>query len=143
MAGTGRKPFETTELTQFGVDSRRLRPPDCLGEPQKRAFIDLVGTCPIAQFRRSDLPLLARWAELVVLAETAAHHLTGDGAVAEGKRSPWFDVHQGASRELRALSLRLQLGPRARSPKAPKVQPAPVSYYDRMRLEGGLDADAN
>src|SRR5262249_5921362 len=30
MAGTGRKPYETTEVAHFGAESGRLQPPDCL-----------------------------------------------------------------------------------------------------------------
>ena len=44
------------------------------------------------------------------------------------------------SRELRLLSQRLQLGPRGRTPKAPKTLPGCVSYYERMALgEDGYD----
>jgi phage terminase small subunit len=143
MAGTGRKPFETTEIAPFGVESRRLRPPDCLGELQQRAFLDLVTSCPVNQFRRSDLSLLCRWAELTVMAETAAFHLGADGMVIETKEgskvSPWFAVHRDCTRELRSLSQRLQIGPRGRTWKAPKVKPGTVSYYERMQLEGQLD----
>jgi hypothetical protein len=139
MAGTGRKSFETTELASYGA-GRRLAPPDCLGKLQKRAFIDLVASCPAAQFRRSDVGLLCRWAELTVMAETAVFHLGADGMVtADGKVSPWFAIHRDVARELRLLSLRLQIGPRGRTPKAPKTEAAPLSYYERMRLEGDLD----
>jgi hypothetical protein len=136
MARTGRQPFETTEVTPFGIGNRRLQPPDTLGELQKRAFLDLVTSCPAGQFRRCDLPLLTRWAELDVLAATAAFHLEADGAVVDGKLSPWFSIHRDVTRELRSLSQRLQIGPRGRSPKAPKVKPGNVSYYERQALEG-------
>jgi len=81
MARTGRKPYETTDVMPFGANSRRLQPPDCLGELQKRAFVDLVCSVPRSQFRASDLPLLCRYAEIVVMAETAAFHLGADGMV--------------------------------------------------------------
>jgi hypothetical protein len=144
MAGSGRKSFETTDMVPFGVDSRRLQPPDCLGELQKRAFIDLICSVPRSQFRRCDLSLLCRWSELTVMAETAAFHLGADGMVTEkGTVSPWFAVHRDCTRELRALSQRLQIGPRGRTPKAPKTLPGSVSYYERMRLEGELDDGPN
>jgi hypothetical protein len=80
------------------------------------------------------------------MAETAAFELQQGGMVVTGKEgpkvSPWFAIHRDATRELRALSQRLQIGPRGRTWKAPKTKPAPVSYYERMRLEGQLD-DAN
>src|SRR6516225_4878524 len=131
----GRPPHETTDITPFGAESGRLRPPDCLGELQRRAFVDLVTSCPAAQFRRCDLSLLCRWAELTVIAEQAAFELQQQGIVVEGKPSPWFAIHRDATRELRALSQRLQLGPRGRTPKAPKTVAGHVSYYERMLLE--------
>jgi hypothetical protein len=139
----GRPPHETTDVTPFGVKSGRLRPPGHLGELQKRAFLDLVTTCPRSQFMAADIPLLCRWAELTVMAEQAAVALDRDGMVVGGqhgpKVSPWFAIHRDATRELRALSQRLQLGPRGRAPKAPKTRAGPVSYYERMDLEGDSD----
>src|SRR5260370_18734318 len=141
MERTGRKPYSTTEMVQFGLGTRRLSPPDCLNELQRQSFINLVTSCPAGQFRRCDLPLLARWSELDVLAATAAFHLQADGAVTADRRlSPWFQVHRACTRELRALSQRLQLGPRGRSPRAPKTLPGSVSYYETAAL-GGDDHD--
>jgi phage terminase small subunit len=135
-----RKSYETTDVVPFGVDSRRLQPPDCLGELQKRAFVDLVCSVPRSQFRASDLPLLCRYAEIVVMAETAAFHLGADGMVtADGQVSPWFRIHRDLTRELRTLGQRLQLDPRARAKKAPKTLPASASFYERMNLEGSWD----
>jgi hypothetical protein len=146
MAG-GRRPYETTDVTPFGVENRRLRPPDCLGDLQKRAFVDLVTSCPTTQFRRCDLPLLCRWAELTIMAEQAAFEMQQGGMVVTGKEgprvSPWFTIHRDATRELRALSQRLQLGPRGRTPKAPKTVAGRVSYYEMMDLEGDADDAAN
>jgi phage terminase small subunit len=131
----------------FGIGNRRLRPPDCLGVLQKRAFIDLVTSCPVSQFQRSDLSLLCRWAELTVMAEQAVLEMQKEGMVVTGqhgpKVSPWFAIHRDATRELRALSQRLQLGPRGRAPKAPKTVAGCVSYYERMDLEGDSDDAAN
>jgi phage terminase small subunit len=142
----GRPPHETTDIAPFGVESGRLRPPGHLGEQQKRAFIDLVTTCPRSQFVAADIPLLCRWAELIVMAEKAVLEMQREGMVVDGqhgpKVSPWFAIHRDATRELRALSQRLQLGPRGRAPKAPKTTAARVSYYERMDLEGDSD-DAN
>jgi len=134
MARTGRKPYETAEVVPFGVESRRLQPPDCLGELQKRAFLDLVCSVPASQFRKCDVALLCRWSELTVIAEQAAFELQQGGMVVDGKASPWFAIYRDATRELRLLSQRLQLGPRGRSPKAPKTKPGTVSYYERAAL---------
>jgi len=139
----GRPPHETTDITPLGVGIGRLRPPDCLGELQRRAFVDLVTSCPVSQFQRSDVGLLCRWAELTVMAEQAVLEMQKEGMVVTGqhgpKVSPWFAIYRDATRELRALSQRLQLGPRGRAPKAPKTVAGRVSYYDRMDLEGDSD----
>jgi len=45
--------------------------PASLGEPEKRASLDLILSVPLEQFQASDLPLLARWSELTVMAEMA------------------------------------------------------------------------
>ena len=143
----GRPPHETTDVMPYGVESRRLRPPASLGELQKRVFVELVTSCPVSQFRRSDVGLLCRWSELTVMAEQAARELEQGGMVVTGqhgpKTSPWFSIYRDAVRELRSLSQRLQLGPRGRTPRAPKTLAARTSYYDVMDLvEGGHD-DAN
>jgi hypothetical protein len=139
---TGRKPHETLDIVPYGSDRRRLRPPDNLSEPERRAFADLVLSCPISQFQVADLPLICRYAELTVMAETAARELVAGGMVtADGRVSPWFAIHERATKGLTALALRLRLGPQSRAKKAPKTRPGPVSYYDRMTLEGERGED--
>src|SRR5262249_31386745 len=136
----GRKPFITTDVAPYGMGKERLRPPDTLGEPEKRAFVDLVLSVPASQFRKCDLPLLCRWSQLTVMAEQAAGERQAQGMVVDGKQSPWFAIHQSACRELRALAGRLKLGPSSRVSRAPKTLPAGnISYYERMRLAGELD----
>jgi hypothetical protein len=141
MAATGRRPYESTDLTLYGTESARLRPPATLGEPEKRAFLDLVTTTPPGQFQPSDLPLLIRWAELTVMCEQARGELAVHGMVVtddKGKASvsPWFTIHAQATKALTGLALRLRLGPQSRASKAPKKIAGPVSYFERMELEG-------
>jgi hypothetical protein len=96
-----------------------------------------VLSCPISQFQPADLPLLCRWAELTIMAERAAGELaTGGMVTADGRVSPWFAIHERATKGLTALALRLRLGPQSRAKKAPKSKAGPVSYYERMTLEG-------
>jgi hypothetical protein len=141
----GRRPFGSVEITGYAGASRRLSPPECLGDLQKAAFIDLVSSAPASQFRPSDVGLLCRYAELTVMAEQAAFELQQQGMVtAKGRVSPWFAVHNAATRELRMLSQRLHLGPRSRTLKAVKTETGRApSYYERMALEGFDDADTN
>lgn len=135
MAKTGRKPFETTDVVAFGLPNPRLRPPEGLGEPERRAFLDLICSCPAGQFQASDVGLLVRWCELSVMAEQAAGELTVGGMVTtDGKVSPWFAIYERATKALALLALRLRLGPQSRTRMAPKRTAAPTSYYDRAAL---------
>jgi hypothetical protein len=143
MPATGRRPYDTTDMALYGTGSARLRPPASLGEPEKRAFLDLVTTVPAGQFRPSDLPLLCRWAELTVMCEQAQGELAVGGIIGpDGKPSPWFSIYQQSVKALSGLALRLKIGPQARAPKAPKKTAGPLSYYDRMTLEGEVSRDA-
>jgi hypothetical protein len=58
-----------------------------------------------------------------------------------GQVSPWFRVHRDVTRELRVLGQRLNIDPRSRAKKAPKTVAGPVSYYERMDLEGWNDSN--
>jgi phage terminase small subunit len=106
----------------------------------------LVCSVPAGQFKESDLSLLCRWAEATVQAEVAASELQASGLVtADGRVSPWFAIHQQATKSLTMLALRLRLGPQSRAPRAPKRQAASMSYYERMELEatrGDSEPDA-
>jgi hypothetical protein len=135
MARTGRTPFETTDAVPYGVNKRRLSPPASLGDAERQAFLDLVTTCPAGQFQPSDLPLLCRWAELVVMAETAAKTMAREGMLKpDGKPSGHFAIHRETVRALNGLALRLRLGPQSRAQKAPRRTVSPVSYYERTQL---------
>jgi phage terminase small subunit len=138
MPPSGRPPYDTLDIAPYGVGTARLRPPASLGEPEKRAFLDLVTTTPAGQFQASDLPLLCRWAELTVMCEQAQGELAAGGMVVtddKGKASasPWFSIYTQATKALSGLALRLKVGPQARAPKAPK-KIAAISYYERMEL---------
>jgi phage terminase small subunit len=132
---SGRRSFTTLDAELYGAGRRRLRPPDSLGELEKRVFVDLVSQCPLEQFTTSDLPLICRWCELTVMAERAACELAAAGPVtADGKRSPWWAIHREATKGLVMLAMRLRLSPQSRSRKAPKTQAARLSAYEKMAL---------
>jgi hypothetical protein len=138
MPTTGRQPYDTTDVVPFGAGISRLRPPTSLGEPERAALVALVTACPATQFEASDLPLICRYVEATVMAETAAGELAAGGMVtADGKVSPWFCIYQQSVKALSGLALRLRLGPQSRTPKAPKRKAGPLSYFDVMELERG------
>ena len=138
MAGTGRKPFTTVDITPFDQPIERLQPPPHLGPAATRIFRDLVVRVPAEQFKPSDLSLVCRWCEWTAVADLAGAELATGALVDEhGQPSPWIAIAERASKQLIALSLRLRLGPQSRMDKSPKTQAAKdLSYYDRMMLEG-------
>jgi phage terminase small subunit len=141
MAKSGDENPQTAELIPFGSRDRRLHPPDSLSDSARAAFIDLVGAMPVSHFRPADMALVCAYSEAVVLAERAAFELSQPNGIvtADNKVSPWFSVHQQATKTLIGLALRLRLGPQSRALKQSKKEPAPVSYYDRMRMEKDWD----
>src|SRR5262245_59623711 len=99
------------------VDDRpttRLNPPATLSNSEQSVFKDIVSACDPKHFRISDLPLLSRYCESVVLADEAARELRNGGAVIDGKPSPWLVVQEKSIRAIVALSMRLRLSPQAR-----------------------------
>jgi len=137
MAGTGRKPYATVDITPFDVPVERLQPPPHLGPAATRVFRDLVARVPAGQFKPSDISLVCRWAEWTAVADRAAAEMaTSDLVTADGRPSPWIAIHERASKQLVALALRLRLGPQSRASKAPKTEvPGQQSYYERMAAE--------
>ena len=63
----------------------------------------------------------------------------GGMVTADGKLSPCVSIHQSMTKTLNGLALRLLLGPRSRASKQSKKEAAPMSYYDRMKMEPGWD----
>jgi hypothetical protein len=143
MAQTGRPSFSAVESSTYGVPSARIRPPPGLGGREKEVFLSLVAACPASQFAPSDIALICRWAESVVLAEQAAGELEAGGVVtSDGKVSPWFMVHQRASKTVSELALRLRLGPQSRMQRAPKTVARKLSYYEVEALaEAAADGE--
>lgn len=135
--------YDTDDVLEFdGRPTRRLRPPARLQGRAKAVFIETVTGCDPKHFRSSDLHLLERYAEATALAEQATAKLAAEGTVVDGKVSPWFLVHQSATKTASGLALRLRLGPQSRAPRAPKTEPVTAtSYYEQLELEGDGDAD--
>jgi phage terminase small subunit len=79
-------------------------------------FRDLVAGTGPEHFVATDLPLLARYAEAVALAEQAERELHKRGPVMpDGRVNPWNTVLEKAGRSVVALSMRLRLSPQSRS----------------------------
>ena len=141
-----RHTYETFDTPEFGRETtpRRLRPSSRLTGRRRSIFTETVADCAMGHFRKSDRPLLERYCEACALAEQAAAKLAELGVVVDGKLSPWFPAHASACKTANNLALRLRLSPQSRSPRAPKTQAAPPSYYDLMEDDddGGDGADS-
>ena len=71
------------------------------------------------------------------MAEQAAGELQAGGMVtADGRVSPWFTIHQQATKSLTGLALRLRLGPQS---AGTKTEAATISHYERTTLEATRD----
>ena len=128
------------ELSVPPVDGRpsRLRPPTSLSEAERKVFVDTVAACKPEHFRASDLPLLKRYAEIVVLSDHAADKLRVD--VANGLPSDWLGAQERLIKILVTLGRQLRLSPMARQPNNPtrptgNIGDNGISAYERMRLE--------
>jgi phage terminase small subunit len=107
----------------------RLKPPASLSKPERAAFVDLVSSCDPKHFAQSDMPLVIRYVEAIAQADQAALRIRTDGAVINGKPSPWVMIQEKAVRSLVMLALRLRLSPQARQPNRLR-QPDKRSYYE-------------
>jgi hypothetical protein len=109
-----------------------------LTAPERELFLKIVGTNKPEHFQPSDVPLMCRYVEAVIMAERAAEELR-QNPVVNGKASPWLVIQEKNVRAMIALSMRLRLSPQARAPNNPTRPSSPPSYYDQMRMEHGGD----
>jgi len=102
-------------LSVIDVDDQSTRPapPASLSEPEREMFVTIIAGCDAGHFRQTDLPLLSRYCEAAVLAEHAALELR-NGAVMDGKPSPWIVIQEKCVRAMVSLSMRLRLSPQSR-----------------------------
>jgi hypothetical protein len=121
------RPYQTAEIIPYGTERR-------LPDDAKRAFVEVVSTHTATHFKPSDLTVLCRYCELVVLAERAAFELSRNGVVLpDGTLSKWFGVHASTTKQIGVLAARLKIGPSTREKRQSKKTPAPVSVYDQIR----------
>ena len=116
MRQRGRKSADAPALeavVSVNGKGRLLEPPASLSKAEHSVFVGLVTACDPDHFRASDLPLLVRYTESIVLADQAALELRR-GAVVKGKSSPWLAVQREAIKAMVALSMRLRLSPQSR-----------------------------
>jgi phage terminase small subunit len=113
MRQRGRKSAEALTAIALDGESPLPAPPASLSEPEREMFATIVAGCDAGHFRQTDLPLLSRYCEAAVLAERAALELR-NGAVVDGKPSPWIVIQEKCVRAMVSLSMRLRLSPQSR-----------------------------
>jgi phage terminase small subunit len=91
------------------------RPRDGIPPSVRRIFLDLVASVAADHWRPSDEPLVEQYAQAILLSREAFDELATNGAVIDGKPSPWLVVLEKAHRSTVALSARLRLAPQARA----------------------------
>ena len=113
-----------------------LSPPPDLTVDERQVFLDIVTASKPNAFRASDLPLLSAYVRAIVLERRSASELTDGDTKALAR---W----EKATKAMVALSMRLRLSPQSRAANNPtrpgSQREAPVSYFDRMELEGVSD----
>src|SRR5262245_10611836 len=92
MRQRGRKSGASLAVTAVDGLPSKLKPPPSLSQAECEIFVAVVGACDRRHFRPSDLPLLVRYCEAHALADQAAAQLRQEGAVVNGKASPWLIV---------------------------------------------------
>ena len=93
----------------------KLKAPAALPEPAAALWNRIMRTTPEDQWREADVPLLAMFCRVGLLADDAVAHLEQDGQVdAAGKVSPWVKVASDHSKTLAALASKLRLAPASR-----------------------------
>ncbi len=113
MKQRGRISAEALSMIGVGGEQARPSPPAGLSKPEREMFATIVAGCDADHFRQTDLPLLSRYCEAAILAEQAALELR-NGAVVNGKPSPWIVVQEKCVRAMVSLSMRLRLSPQSR-----------------------------
>jgi phage terminase small subunit len=114
MKQRGRISAAASSAIAVGDQSTRPSPPATLSEAECELFVAIVSGCDAGHFREPDLPLLSRYCEAAVLAEQAALELR-NGAIVDGKPSPWIVIQEKCVRAMVSLSMRLRLSPQSRT----------------------------
>ena len=138
MTQPGRRSTEARSVVNVSGPRERLKPPPELTGTRREIFLDLISAVPPEAFRPSDLPLLCAYARAYADEIEAAERKQVEGAVVDGKRSPWDAVQRDAAKSMGTLAGLLRLTPRARKPWSEpnsSRNTSPVSAYERIRME--------
>ena len=91
-----------------------LAPSPTLSDAAKVIFQHIVSNVDESHFSEVDRPLLDTYCHAAALGTQAAQRLDTDGAVIDGKASPWLAVSEKCGKVLVAVSARLRICPQSR-----------------------------
>ncbi len=106
-------PLTSVRLPNGDSHHKRLQPPSSLNAAERSVFENLIAATRPDHFIASDLPLLARYCEAIVLGDRAAVELRKN-TIVNGKASPWVAIQEKATKSMIMLSMRLRLSPQSR-----------------------------
>jgi hypothetical protein len=107
MIRPGRKSASYRSAPPFDVGLPRLQAPEFLSDEERSLFNDLIESCAVEHFARSDLPLLTAYVQAIQLSRSAIRHAGDDPAALQ----QW----DRATKMIGMLATRLRLSPQARS----------------------------
>jgi hypothetical protein len=107
MLQRGRKSAADLAAPPPVEELKRLEPPEHLNDDEKTIFAELVEACAPQHFAKSDLPLLAAYAQSILLSREAAK----EAGSAPSAMALW----EKAVKVMATLATRLRLSPQSRA----------------------------
>src|SRR5262249_19831664 len=100
-----RTPAAAFSVVPVAPTSRRLKPPNSIGEGARAEFLRIVMAERVDHFRPSDLSLLCQYCEASALAERAIK----EAMLESPPNQLWLAAWREATRTMKDLALRLRL----------------------------------
>ena len=110
-----RKSSAAIAMPVIDVTRTRIEAPASLSGPVLAIFREVVNSVDAQHLRPCDRPTVEAYAEAVNLARTAAAQVAAEGAVVDGRASPWLAVLERAHRSVASLGRALRLTPHSRA----------------------------
>jgi phage terminase small subunit len=114
MTKPGRKSAADLAAVPVQRERPRIEPPDQITGRAREVFVDLIEAVDPSHFVRSDIPLLVSYAQAIALHEEAREKVAEEGAVVDGRVSPWHVVMEKQAKLISTMAMRLRLSPHSR-----------------------------
>ncbi len=135
-----RKSSAAIAMPVIDVTRTRIEAPATLAGPVLAIFREVVNSVDAQHLRPCDRPTVEAYAEAVNLARTAAAQVAAEGAVVDGRASPWLAVLERAHRSVASLGRALRLTPHSRADRrtaGTSTRPMRRSIYDDLGAGNG------